>query len=481
MLRSTISWATESSSRWQPAGRNGNPLLHLPFDVLAAPAEQRAEAPIEAELLVMQADEVEHRADAFSHAHGADRGRVAGERASGCPSAGAGAACRQSARRAFIEQIDGKDHAHRPAGQIAKRALRAPRDGLSPQTATDGSPASLNTLAMNRACWTLTQKPERPHPPWIVDLASELAPERDAPRHDRPSGRSSSAVDVVAGAAPPWNLAQVEPVVDCRSTTNGARYCWSIASQSRSSAAIRPSKTEHVEAVGPLGRRGEPKQLVAAEGGRAAPDTSAPRRGGTRRRSRRRSASGSIPSTPEAARLWIEAKTWSNRVGRCPPTHISPNAASRMRVAGRSRRLCTRISSRWATNSRRSRSEHRPEARVVDCSHDRLTRASRGDEEVAVNDPSGARDRQLLEQSLLERARFDLDRAKADYIAALLDRRAPTELVRIVWDEVAALPITRRRPLRSWRARRDYERRTARTFHSRPVTWAEWVRFDEPT
>jgi len=30
-----------------------------------------------------------------------------------------------------------------------------------------------------------------------------------------------------------------------------------------------------------------------------------------------------------AFRLWIEAKTWSKRVGREPPTHFSPNEASR--------------------------------------------------------------------------------------------------------------------------------------------------------
>ena len=41
-------------------------LLHLTFDVLAAPAEQRAKAPIEAELLVMEADKVEHGANRFS-------------------------------------------------------------------------------------------------------------------------------------------------------------------------------------------------------------------------------------------------------------------------------------------------------------------------------------------------------------------------------------------------------------------------------
>ena len=56
----------------------------------------------------------------------------------------------------------------------------------------------------------------------------------------------------------------------------------------------------------------------------------------------------------EAAKLWMDAKTCSNREGRSPPTQRSPNVASR-RASWNVARLWSRISSRCATNSRRSR------------------------------------------------------------------------------------------------------------------------------
>ena len=59
MLDRTISRATGSSSKWQPAGKEGEVPLELLLQVVSAAAEQRPVPQVEAELASVQADEVE--------------------------------------------------------------------------------------------------------------------------------------------------------------------------------------------------------------------------------------------------------------------------------------------------------------------------------------------------------------------------------------------------------------------------------------
>ena len=84
--------------KWQPAGRNGKPELRLALDVATRATEQRAEAPVEAELLAMVADEVEHRARP-SRPPCAVRGRAAGGKSVGLSVGRSRSSVSTSARR----------------------------------------------------------------------------------------------------------------------------------------------------------------------------------------------------------------------------------------------------------------------------------------------------------------------------------------------------------------------------------------------
>ena len=89
--------------------------------------------------------------------------------------------------------------------------------------------------------------------------------------------------------------------------------------------------------------------------------------------------------------------------------------------------------------------------------------------------------RDLLQQPLLERLGPHLDRAEHERRARSSAPAAvrSRELVGVVGDEVAALPVALEHGV-DLVDDVGVARPETRTFHSRPVTWAEWVRFDEP-
>ena len=93
------------------------------------------------------------------------------------------------------------------------------------------------------------------------------------------------------------------------------------------------------------------------------------------------------------------------------------------------------------------RDEQQPRARqsraepgVVDRGHDRLARARRCHEEVAMM-PLLTREFDLLEQPLLERLRTKLDRAEDECRAPVARRRLLGEDRRVVGHEIAAVPV----------------------------------------
>ena len=93
--------------------------------------------------------------------------------------------------------------------------------------------------------------------------------------------------------------------------------------------------------------------------------------------------SAGIAARSLAFRLWIEAKTWSNRVGRAPPTHFSPNDGIAERVAERGEALVEDLLA--VGDEQQSGSvESAAECPVVECRHHGLAGAGRGDEQVAV-------------------------------------------------------------------------------------------------
>jgi len=84
--------------------------------------------------------------------------------------------------------------------------------------------------------------------------------------------------------------------------------------------------------------------------------------------------------------------------------------------------------------------ERSAEPRVVDRGHHGLSRPGRRDDQVAPV-TLVQRDRELLEQRLLERPELDLDRAEQQGRPDAFDARAPRELLAVVVDEVAPLPV----------------------------------------
>jgi hypothetical protein len=213
-------------------------------------------------------------------------------------------------------------------------------------------PCSPNTRAMKRACATLTQKPSA-----RIEDSSTRATSCWITRRAQTSLPVTSFVeplDVVAATAAPRHVAQIEAVVDAVVDERREALLVDRVPEPQLGRDAPAEPLEHGQAVG-----------CARE---SPSDRAAPRVGGARAARRyvlaaawwnsstttTSKCSGSSASRPDALRLWIDAKTCSNRSGRAPPTQSSPNDASR-RPCRKSRRLCVRISSRCATKRRRAR------------------------------------------------------------------------------------------------------------------------------
>ena len=90
------------------------------------------------------------------------------------------------------------------------------------------------------------------------------------------------------------------------------------------------------------------------------------------------------------------------------------------------------------------------------------------------------RDGDQLEQAFLEGTQLDVGEAEPDDVRRLSECGALRETRRVVGDEVASLPV-RVEDRGDLRKRIGLRTPDTRTFHSSPVTCAEWVRLDEPT
>ena len=125
--------------------------------------------------------------------------------------------------------------------------------------------------------------------------------------------------------------------------------------------------------------------------------------------------------------------------------------------------------------------ERLAQASVVDGGHHRLAGAGRRDEQVAVM-ASLARQGDLLEQPLLEGLGPKLDRAEEDALGrSARSRRCARGTRRGRRARSRRSSSRSRRPRRACRRRPGSVPPATRTFHSRPLTWAEWVRLEDPT
>ena len=170
--------------------------------------------------------------------------------------------------------------------------------------------------------------------------------------------------------------------------------------------------------------------------------------------------------------------------GSLAPTNLSPNR-DRCRTILKTSWLCRRISSRWATNS--SRSTGLVQALVVERRHPGLARAGRATTRFRKC-PRWRSAAYRFQHLQLERFRGHVD-ADASLPASSVDRfpvccRAPPggerRRPRVVRLELRLIPVLLERCGDALDDRR-VSTCVARTFHSRPSTRAEWVRFEEPT
>ena len=111
---------------------------------------------------------------------------------------------------------------------------------LSPHTATAEIPAAVNWSAMKRAWATETQKPSA----LIACGSAVLSRTCSMTRRAHAWSAVSTLVNAVTSyPVPRFHGTSVRSVPSCTPKyENGTKYCWSIASHTRSSAAIPPSK-----------------------------------------------------------------------------------------------------------------------------------------------------------------------------------------------------------------------------------------------
>ena len=117
------------------------------------------------------------------------------------------------------------------------------------------------------------------------------------------------------------------------------------------------------------------------------------------------------------------------------------------------------------------------QASEVHRGHHGLARPGGRDQEVAMVTPRAC-ERHLLEQAFLEGTKGDLDRAERE-VGGPSRRGALRELARVERHEVAACQYVSK-TASIFAITSGLRTPETRTFHSRPVTFAECVRFDEP-
>jgi hypothetical protein len=251
---------------------------------------------------------------------------------------------------------------------------------------------------------------ERSHPVWIINARHNLGEHMSGPGVIR-GQKIREPLDVIPSTAPPRHLTQIKAVVDA--VVHERREPVLIdripKAQLGGDSIVEPVQKR--EAVASLRRRCEPQKF-----GR--PDVlekgAIGRRGGVMEFIDDDDVEviGSRDAKPAALRLWIEAKTWSNSadVDRPPtalPTHdrVGSDEMSPSSVRGS-------LHGAPQTASRALKVISKP--RVIDRGHDRLPCARCRNKQVAVV-PKLTRERDPLEQALLERFGPKFDRTEDDH------------------------------------------------------------------
>ena len=232
---------------------------------------------------------------------------------------------------ALVEQVDREHGAQPPVRQVAQRGLALGARRCRPRSAAEAMPWRLKCVRHEPGVLDADAEPEAAHRRDIGVVGDLL---HDQPRPGVGAGVDvAQRVDVVAAPASPRDLAQVECRRGSRSRGTGDRCCWSIASQSRSSAAMRSSN--HCRIGRPSLRSGVAVRPSSSTGCEVVEQPLVRRRGGVvelvddhdvevirgpARRGPRRAGSGS------------RRRRARSRSVVAPPTHFSPKDGVAQRV-----------------------------------------------------------------------------------------------------------------------------------------------------
>ena len=278
---------------------------------------------------------------------------------------------------------------------------------------------------------------ESPHPVWIVNARHELCEHMPGPGIIRRQ-KIREALDVVPSTAPPWHLTQIKPVVDAVVHERREPLLIDRVPQAQLGGNSIVEPVQQRKAVASLRRRGQPQKfgrLDVLE----------------KRAIRRR---GSVMELVDDDHVEVTGFEGSE-ASRVEALDRSEDVVELPRALPADPQLSERIIAHAVTKCRQALFEdlftmgHEQQSRarksiakprVIDRGHDRLARACRGDEQVAMV-PTLPRQRDLLEQTLLERFGAKLDRAQEDGGAGRGASRFGGKRYGVIRDEIAAVPI----------------------------------------
>ena len=212
-----------------------------------------------------------------------------------------------------------------PPARSLRAASRSPW-GLSPHTATAAMPWLREVAGHEAGMFDAHAEAERSHL-GRVDVLADFLDDEASPRVGAGVG-GAERLDVVALSPPPWDVAEVDPVVDTVVEERRQVLLVDRIPQSELGGDPVVEPVQDGQPVAALRCCGETEQLDGTE---MVEDPCVRRGGGVVELvdDHHVEVVGREQVESPAFRLWTDAKTWSKRVGRAPPTHFSPNVASR--------------------------------------------------------------------------------------------------------------------------------------------------------
>jgi hypothetical protein len=155
--------------------------LDLIYEVLAASAEQRQEAPVESELLPVLADEVQHSAHCLTAAEAQSAAELLKEQRGAIRGTQEEYSVNDGHVDPFVEEVHGKHNVHSPLGEVRQRAATFLFRAVSPHGG--GGETRLTEHARHETrMGDADAEAERAHPTRVIDVLCKLLDDQASPR-----------------------------------------------------------------------------------------------------------------------------------------------------------------------------------------------------------------------------------------------------------------------------------------------------------